>query len=299
MRYTRLKRQIEGGTLIGTHGTPFAGGAEKIAEAMRKRKKGGGGQNAFKNDENRNSSSVESDRGESDNIYETAGGEDKGREDGGRKRVAKVKIEDGIYSVGGQYESEGESQSESEEDSDEDKPLMKRRGRPASMIGLQIKDQEMEVTSLRFPTMGSATENVHESRQVSVMPDPEYISRQPEQVTELETDMIGIRYQNLDLSLLDPEKSKSYDTTNIDSSSANITSNSNSDSPIPQSSCAAHPPFIHQIRPYNHSDSYFQHQAPFVDIPPEFSYRMQQRSGGVTNVQYDFVPIPSSPPEIS
>ena len=39
MRYTRLRRQIESGTLIGTHGTPFAGGAEKIAEALRKRKK--------------------------------------------------------------------------------------------------------------------------------------------------------------------------------------------------------------------------------------------------------------------
>jgi hypothetical protein len=39
MRYTRLRRQIEGGTLIGTHGTPFGGGAEKIAEATKKRKK--------------------------------------------------------------------------------------------------------------------------------------------------------------------------------------------------------------------------------------------------------------------
>jgi hypothetical protein len=39
MRYTRLRRQIESGTLIGTHGTPFAGGADKIAKAMRKRKK--------------------------------------------------------------------------------------------------------------------------------------------------------------------------------------------------------------------------------------------------------------------
>jgi hypothetical protein len=38
MRYTRLRRQIESGTLIGTHGTPFAGGAEKIAKALKKRK---------------------------------------------------------------------------------------------------------------------------------------------------------------------------------------------------------------------------------------------------------------------
>ena len=38
MRYTRLRRSIEDGTLIGTHGTPFQGGAEKIANAQRKRK---------------------------------------------------------------------------------------------------------------------------------------------------------------------------------------------------------------------------------------------------------------------
>lgn len=34
MRYTRLRRQIEGGTLFGTHGTPFA---EKMPSEMRKR----------------------------------------------------------------------------------------------------------------------------------------------------------------------------------------------------------------------------------------------------------------------
>ena len=39
MRYTRLRRAIEGGTLIGTHGTPFQGGQEKVAEGDRKRKK--------------------------------------------------------------------------------------------------------------------------------------------------------------------------------------------------------------------------------------------------------------------
>ena len=39
MRYTRLRRQIESGTLIGTHGTPFAGGAEKNAEALKKRQR--------------------------------------------------------------------------------------------------------------------------------------------------------------------------------------------------------------------------------------------------------------------
>jgi hypothetical protein len=41
MRYTRLRRQIESGTLIGTHGTPFPSDkvVEKNAEAGRKRKR--------------------------------------------------------------------------------------------------------------------------------------------------------------------------------------------------------------------------------------------------------------------
>jgi hypothetical protein len=39
MRYTRLRRQIEGGTLIGTHGTPFSGVAEKMPPEVRKRKR--------------------------------------------------------------------------------------------------------------------------------------------------------------------------------------------------------------------------------------------------------------------
>ena len=38
MRYTRLRRQIESGTLIGTHGTPFTGPADKICHASAKRK---------------------------------------------------------------------------------------------------------------------------------------------------------------------------------------------------------------------------------------------------------------------
>ena len=42
MRYTRLRRAIESGTLIGTHGTPFHGNTEKIEEVQKKRKKNEG-----------------------------------------------------------------------------------------------------------------------------------------------------------------------------------------------------------------------------------------------------------------
>lgn len=38
MRYTRLRRAIESGTLIGTHGTPFQGGSEKNIQAQKKPK---------------------------------------------------------------------------------------------------------------------------------------------------------------------------------------------------------------------------------------------------------------------
>lgn len=51
MRYTRLRRQIESGTLIGTHGTPFPSDkvVEKNAEAKRKRKQWSPG-NILRND---------------------------------------------------------------------------------------------------------------------------------------------------------------------------------------------------------------------------------------------------------
>ncbi|KAI9780245.1 MAG: hypothetical protein M1839_006805 [Geoglossum umbratile] len=39
MRYTRLRRHIVDGTLIGTHGTPFQGGPERGAQSQGKRKK--------------------------------------------------------------------------------------------------------------------------------------------------------------------------------------------------------------------------------------------------------------------
>jgi hypothetical protein len=39
MRYTRLAKAIESGTLIGKKNTPFQGGSEKINEASKKRKK--------------------------------------------------------------------------------------------------------------------------------------------------------------------------------------------------------------------------------------------------------------------
>lgn len=39
MRYTRLRRAIEGGTLIGTHGTPFQAGTETVDGSPKKRKK--------------------------------------------------------------------------------------------------------------------------------------------------------------------------------------------------------------------------------------------------------------------
>lgn len=43
MRYTRLRRQIESGTLIGTHGTPFQKGGGEASGPSGKRKRGGAG----------------------------------------------------------------------------------------------------------------------------------------------------------------------------------------------------------------------------------------------------------------
>lgn len=39
MRYTRLRRAIESGTLVGTHGTPFHGSLEKAPDTSKKRRR--------------------------------------------------------------------------------------------------------------------------------------------------------------------------------------------------------------------------------------------------------------------
>jgi hypothetical protein len=100
MRYTRLRRQIESGTLIGTHGTPFPSDkvVEKNAEAGRKRKRLSPGKDA--------------------KI-------DASEETGGRKKDAKSKSiikKEGDGS--GEFESSGDSESDFE-DSEDEMPLAK------------------------------------------------------------------------------------------------------------------------------------------------------------------------------
>ncbi|TAQ85451.1 hypothetical protein B7494_g6230 [Chlorociboria aeruginascens] len=85
MRYTRLRRQIESGTLIGTHGTPFTGGAEKIAEALKKRKRSSG-QEGHKNDDDEDDIPIPKERKPGKNVikdedsdeFETDGSEESG-----------------------------------------------------------------------------------------------------------------------------------------------------------------------------------------------------------------------------
>lgn len=115
MRYTRLRRQIESGTLIGTHGTPFPSDkvVEKNAEAGRKRKR---------------PSQSKGSRGD---------GDDEGLEKDGSTKRAKSKSvikKEGNWSDG--FESSGESGSEFE-DSEDEMPLaklMKSRGKTSDAL---------------------------------------------------------------------------------------------------------------------------------------------------------------------
>jgi hypothetical protein len=111
MRYTRLRRQIESGTLIGTHGTPFPSDkvVEKNAEAGRKRKRLG---------------PEKSGTGDAD---EDAVEKDEGKKRSKPKSVIKKETEgcDG-------FESSGESESDFV-DSEDEMPLaklMKSRTKP-------------------------------------------------------------------------------------------------------------------------------------------------------------------------
>lgn len=112
MRYTRLRRQIESGTLIGTHGTPFPSDkvVEKNAEAGRKRKRLSPGKDV------KNEASEDM---------------------GGRKKNTKSKSiikKEGKGS--GEFESSGESESDFE-DSEDEMPLaklMKSRMKPSDAL---------------------------------------------------------------------------------------------------------------------------------------------------------------------
>jgi hypothetical protein len=95
MRYTRLRRQIEGGTLIGTHGTPFSGVIEKMSPDVRKRKK---------------DSQPETEEGERPGVFAKTTSPDR-----------KIKSEPEDFSD--RYETD----SSEDDDSDDEKPLAKRR----------------------------------------------------------------------------------------------------------------------------------------------------------------------------
>lgn len=103
MRYTRLRRQIESGTLIGTHGTPFPSAkvVEKNAEAGRKRKRMSPGENS-----------------ENDAEGEAVENEDNKKRS---KRQSMIKKEVGSLE---EFDSSGESDGEFT-DSEEEMPLAK------------------------------------------------------------------------------------------------------------------------------------------------------------------------------
>lgn len=115
MRYTRLRRQIESGTLIRTHGTPFTGAPDKIARAGKKRKRGS---SSTKND---------NDDGEEDDAVQP-----KVEKEGGGKRNTVVKEEKR------DSWSEFESSGESDGDSEDEIPLAKlRKAKMASNAVIQ------------------------------------------------------------------------------------------------------------------------------------------------------------------
>ena len=121
MRYTRLRRQIESGTLIGTHGTPFPSDkvVEKNAEAGRKRKRLGPG------------------KPERSDVDEDAVERDESKKHAKRKSVIKKEVEgsDG-------FESSGESDSDFG-DSEDEMPLaklMKSRAKAPSGFPNQVSE---------------------------------------------------------------------------------------------------------------------------------------------------------------
>ena len=115
MRYTRLRRQIESGTLIGTHGTPFSGPSEKFQTLEQKTRERFGGKGQSEGSEN------------SDGKYQKERGKERmgaeGHGDGLEGKCSVVKSE---YSEDADFEFESSS-SANEDDSEDEIPLAKLR----------------------------------------------------------------------------------------------------------------------------------------------------------------------------
>jgi len=118
MRYTRLRRQIEGGTLIGTHGTPFSGVTEKMSPDVRKRKK---------------DSQPETEEGERPGVFAKTTSPDR-----------KIKSEPGDFSD--RYETD----SSEDDDSEDEKPLAKRRHYRVKTGDAPFKGSSIAITRGEF-----------------------------------------------------------------------------------------------------------------------------------------------------
>lgn len=131
MRYTRLRRQIESGTLIGTHGTRFAGALEKIAEAGKKRKRG--------------PSSIKNDKGGQGEAKGSVN-KDEAKGEESRRGVTVVKEERQYSWV------EFESSEESDGDSEDEIPLAKLR--KSKLASNAMLARMSEVPKFMHPTDG-------------------------------------------------------------------------------------------------------------------------------------------------
>jgi len=135
MRYTRLRRQIESGTLIGTHGTPFTGAPEKIAEAGKKRKGGtsssGGGHAKFHDD------GASEDGNEDGEGHDGSSGEKSSERVGGEKRVKR--------------EAGGFASDTTSDDSEDEVPLAKLRKTRGEDARREMLEQHPVVMAPLFP----------------------------------------------------------------------------------------------------------------------------------------------------
>jgi hypothetical protein len=109
MRYTRLRRQIESGTLIGTHGTPFlSSSADNPSASSNKRKRLGGSSGRDDDDESEGDIGLKNEK--------SLKSEKEGKEH-------KIKIEDGESG----WESGSETTGSEGWDSEDEIPLAKLR----------------------------------------------------------------------------------------------------------------------------------------------------------------------------
>lgn len=189
MRYTRLRRQIESGTLIGTHGTPFASSAASEKIAKRKRSCEKENKKTVKAPEEKEKDDGDDVDAEGEMDDEVVGGSGVMLREETETKVKKEEESDGFRSEG--HFEDGESDDTVSWSSEDEVPLAKlrkvKRGIPPALTQTQSQSSDAGFRAERegapVPEVGreSRSHIQHQTQFHPMSPPPEVSGMQQQQ----------------------------------------------------------------------------------------------------------------------